>query len=70
MLLLADVVENFRNKCIGKYKFDPAHFSSALELAWQACLKNTKIKLELSTDIDMLQMVEKEIRSGICHTKH
>ena len=32
--LLADVFENFRNKCIEIYELDPAHFSSALGLAW------------------------------------
>ena len=31
-LLLADVFENFRNKCIEIYELDPAHFLSALEL--------------------------------------
>ena len=38
-LLLADVFENFRNKCTGIYELDPAHFLSAPGLAWQACLK-------------------------------
>ena len=38
-LLLADVFENFRDNCIKIYKLDPAHFLSALELPWQACLK-------------------------------
>ena len=33
-------------------------------------LKKTKIKLEMIADIDMLQMVEKGIRGGICHTLH
>ena len=37
-LLLADVSENFRNKCIEMYELDPAHFLSAPGLAWQACL--------------------------------
>ena len=32
--LLADVFENFRNKCIEIYKLDPAHFLSAPGLAW------------------------------------
>ena len=69
-LLLVDVFENFRNKCIEIYKLDPAHFLSAPGLAWQACLKKTKVKLELLTDIDMLLMVEKGIRGGICQAIH
>ena len=68
--LLADVFENFRNKCIEIYKLDPAHFLSAPGLAWQACLKKTKVKLELLTDIDMLLMVEKGIRGGTCQVIH
>ena len=39
--LLADVFENFRNKCIEIYELDPAHFLSATGLAWEACLKKT-----------------------------
>ena len=69
-LLLADAFENFRSKCIEIYKLDPAHFLSALGLAWQTCLKNTRVKLELLTDIDMLLIVEKGIRDGICHSVH
>ena len=38
-LLLADVFENFRNKCVEIYEFDPAHFLSVPGLAWQSCLK-------------------------------
>ena len=53
--------------CIKIYELDPAHFLSAPELAWQACLKKTVVKLELVTDVDMLLMVEKGIRGGICH---
>ena len=52
--LFADVFENFRNKCIEIYELDPVHFLSASGLAWQACLKETRVKLELLTDIDML----------------
>ena len=67
-LLLADVFENFRNMCIKVYELDPAHFLSAPGLAWQACLKKTEVELELITDPDMLLMVEKGIRGGICHS--
>ena len=60
-LLLADVFENFREKCIEIYKLDPAHFLSAPGLAWQAFPKKTGVKLELLTDNDMLLMVEEGI---------
>ena len=52
-LLLADVFENCRNKCIEIYKLDPAHFLSAPGLTWKACLEKTKVELELLTNIDM-----------------
>ena len=64
---LCDVYENFRNMCIKVYELDPAHILSAPGLAWQACLKKTEVELELLTDPDMLLMVEKGIRRGICH---
>ena len=69
-LLLADVFENFRDKCIEIYKLEPAHFVSAPELAWQACLKKAGVKLALLTDLDMLLMAEEGIKGGICHAIH
>ena len=54
--------------CFEIYQLDPAHFLSSSELAWQAALKETKVKLDLTTDIDMLLMIEKGIRGGICHS--
>ena len=68
--LLTNVFESFRNKCIEIYELHQAHFLSAPELAVQACLKKKKVKLELLTDIDMLLIVEKGIRGGICHAIH
>ena len=61
-ILLADVFENFRNKCIEISGLDPTHFLSASGLVWQASFKKTGVKLELLTDIRMLLMVEKAIR--------
>ena len=71
-LLLADVFNNFRDRCIKECKLDPAHFLSLPGLAWQACLKktNNRIALELLTDYDMLLIVEEGIRGGICHSIH
>ena len=68
--LLADVFENFRNKCNEIYELDPAHFLSAPGLAWQACLEKTGVKLELLTKSDMLLIAEKGIGGGICHAIH
>ena len=67
-LLLADVFENFRNMCLKIYQLDPAKFLSTPGLAWQAAFKKNKVKLYLLSDIDMLLMVEKGIRVGICHS--
>ena len=53
-LLLADLFENFRDKCIEIYELDPAHFLSAPGLAWQACLKKTEVRLELLTNVDVI----------------
>ena len=65
-LLLADVFENFRNKCIEIYGLGPVNFVSAPGLAWQVCF----VKLELLTDYDMILMIEKGIRGGICQATH
>ena len=49
-LLFPDVFESFRDKFIEIYELNPAHFLSAPGLAWQACLKKTKVNLELSSN--------------------
>ena len=67
-ILLADICESFRNLCIETYKLDPAYFLPLPGLAWQACLKHSKIKLEFISDVDMLLMLEEGIRGGICHS--
>ena len=66
--MLADVLENFRNKCTELSELDPAHLLSGPGLSWQACLKKTGANLELLTNNDMLIMVEKGIRTDGCNT--
>ena len=54
--------------CLKIYELDPAKFLATPGLAWQAALKNAKVKLDLLADINMLLMVEKGIRRVICHS--
>ena len=69
-LLLADVFENFRKKCIEIYELDPAQFLSAPGLVWQACFKKSEVEIELLTNIDMLLMAEKSTRGRMCRAIH
>ena len=67
ILLLADVFENFRKTCLEYYKLDPCHYFTSPGLSWDVMLKMTDIKLELMTDIDMFQFIEKGLRGGISY---
>ena len=67
VLLLSDVFENFRKACLEYYKLDPCHYFTSPGLSWDAMLKMTDIKLELMTDIDMFQFIEKGLRGGISY---
>ena len=65
VLLLADVMGNYRNICIDNYGLDPLWYYTAPGLALDAALKISKIILELITDPDMCLMIESGIRGGI-----
>ena len=67
VLLLADVLENFRKTCLCHYSLDPVHYYTSPGLAWDACLKETGQQLQLLHDYDMLMMIERGIRGGITH---
>lgn len=70
-LLLADMFESFREKCIEQmYMSLILHTNLAQRSEWKACLKEKKAKLELLTDVDMLRMVKKDIRGGMFHAIH
>ena len=59
VILLANVIEAFRKVCLANYGLDQGHFYTAPRLAWKACLKKTRISLELLLDLDMLLVFER-----------
>ena len=67
VLLLTDVFDNFRKTCMQYYKLDPCHYFTSPSLSWDAMLKMTNIKLELMTDIDMFQFIEKGMHGGVSY---
>ena len=67
ILLLADVFENFRKTCLQYYKLDPCHYFTSPGLSWDAMLKMTNIRLDLITDVDMYQFIEKGMRGGVSY---
>jgi hypothetical protein len=76
VLLLASVFQRFRATCLDPqlgYGLDPAHFLTAPSLSWAAMLfRNYQqgIQIENMTDYNMLLMVEKGIRGGMCQVSH
>ena len=67
VLLLTDVFENFRKTCMQYYKLDPCHYFTSPGLSCHAMLKMTSIKLELMTDVDMFQFIEKGMHGGVSY---
>ena len=64
-LLLADIFENFREICLENYKIDLVYYYTSPGLFWDAMLKETKVNLELISDIDQYYFFKRMIRGGI-----
>ena len=71
VLLLSDIWSNFSKVCYKDYNLDVSYYFTAPSLSFDAMLKETEIKLELLTDINMYNMIEKTgIRGGISQISH
>ena len=70
VLLLADIFENFREQYHHTYGLDPAHFVSFRSSSWDAMLNMTGVRLDLLTDVDMLNFIERGMRGGISTITH
>ena len=70
VVLLENVFEKLRDTSLKHYGLDPAHFYTLPGFAWKACLKSTRVRLELLTNPNMLLMFERGIRGGITQEVH
>ena len=67
VLLLTDVFEKFTVESLKFYKLDPSYYFSSSGLSWDAMLKMTSVKLELSSDIGKYLFIEEGLRGGISY---
>jgi hypothetical protein len=65
VLLLADVLDNFRKLCMKTYDLCPLHYLTLPSYSWDAMLKYTKVKPELLSDQNMYMFFEQSIRGGM-----
>ena len=65
VLLLADIVSEYRRQCWDNFQLDPLHYYTAPGLTWDACLKMTGVKIELLKDPEKYQFCELAIRGGV-----
>ena len=70
VLLLCDIIQNFRELCLKSYRLDPMNYYTLPGFSWDALLLHSDIKLGLLTDIDMYQFVEAGTRGGLSMIKH
>ena len=77
VLLLADVVQQFRGIAQRKYDLDPLHYYTAPGFSWDSMLKltttcrqGTTRHLDLLLDNDQGLFIEKGIRGGISMISH
>ena len=54
VLLLADVMNKFRQTCVEHYKLHPSHFRRYQTFSWNVMLKMTNVNIELMRDVYML----------------
>jgi len=70
VLLLTDVWTEFRKVSMESDRLDPSHYTSLPALSWDSMLKMTGVKIELFTDMDMHDFIEKAKRGGLSMAVH
>lgn len=64
-VLLAEIFQKFRVDMMRFSSLDPARYISLPAFSFDSMLKITKCKLDLPTDINMVQFIENGIRGGV-----
>ena len=67
LLLLADIMQNYRMLALKNYSLDPVHYFTSPSLTMDAALRKTRVEIELLTDIDMYHFFQKGIRGGLSY---
>ena len=72
VLLLADVMENFRSESYEAFQLDPINYITQAAHAWDCLLKFSKVELEVLSDYDMYLFFENGKRGGYsnCHKNY
>lgn len=65
VMLLADVFETFRKLIMEVYELDPCHYLTLPSLSWDAMLKTTGVKLDLITNQELYDFIQRGIKGGI-----
>ena len=61
-LQLADIFSKHREVGISRYGLDPAWYLTLPMFVWDAALKTSKVELEILSDFDMYNLIERAIR--------
>ena len=67
VLLLADVLEKFRDGCLENYILCSNHYLSGPALSWDTMLSMTEVELDLISDVGMYLFFEKGMRGGVSY---
>ncbi|GBB93319.1 hypothetical protein RclHR1_02150006 [Rhizophagus clarus] len=70
VLLLTDIWTEFRKVSMESDRLDPSHYTSLPALSWDSMLKMIGVKIELFTDMDMHDFIEKAKCGGLSMAVH
>ena len=54
----------------GSYGLDPLHYLTLPSFSWDACLRKTRVELDLLNDPEKFLMIENNIRGGLSGVSH